>query len=256
MTTRIQFLGSKKEAAAHHARIRKDLAESLGYDLDKLTAVQEMKLDNAVALKLVSDRLRAAQARGEDVDSKELLSVTEGLQKLLPREAAPAPAIPALYKLDPHAQLEAIVDRWIAADDQERAEQGLPPRVHDEVELQKRIEELEAENLRLRGQGGQDPKALPAQAKSERVITPSESEIIPPSEQTDSDRNLYRGPPRPPPGHDPIIHGLWRPPEPDDVSRLHTALNSDDREPWRDYVRPDGSISQHPIGGIRRDWSR
>ena len=41
-----------------------------------------------------------------------------------------------------------------------------------------RIAELEAENARLRGE---DPKALPS-PESERVITPTESEVIPPGE--------------------------------------------------------------------------
>src|SRR5262249_38113388 len=46
--------------------------------------------------------------------------------------------------------------------------------------------ELEAENARLRGE---DPKALPS-PESERVITPSESDIVPPAEQG----KLYLGP--------------------------------------------------------------
>ena len=92
--------------------------------------------------------------------------------------------------------------------------------------------------------------------ESERAIDPPTSDIVPPGEQTDRASNLYRGAPRPPPGYDPIINGLWRPPEPDDVSRLHTVLNSDNDEPWRDYVRSDGSISTYPLGSTRRDWSR
>jgi hypothetical protein len=172
-------LNSKK--SSHYARTRKELAEALGYDVDKLTAVQEMKLDNAVALKIASDALRAALMRGEEVDHKELLAVTDGLAKLLPKECEPEPTIDE--RDDPHARLMKIVDDWIANHETERAERGLSPRVHDPEEQQAKIDALEAELAELRGMlPAPDPtRALPS---PERPIDVPTSAITPPGEQT------------------------------------------------------------------------
>jgi hypothetical protein len=173
----------KKASATHYARTRGELAGALGYDIDRLTAAQELRLDNVVALKLVSDTLRAALLRGEQVDHRELLAVTDGLAKLLPKEREPEPTIDE--RDDPHARLMRHVDNWIAAQEAnrrdaeaERVEMGLPADPKDA-----RIAELEAENARLRGE------PFP---EGERVITPREADVTPPSEQTGG-RNLRVG---------------------------------------------------------------
>jgi len=201
---------SRKESAAHHARTRKDLAESLGYDVGRLTAVQELKLDNAVALKLVSDGLRAALLRGEEIDSAELLKVTEGLQKLLPREAEPEPATPAIYRRDPYqVLLDEIAERWRVAEaanqaDQaaERARLGLP---EDPKDFE--IAALRAEVERLR--------ALPG---AERVITPPTGDIVPPGEQPNRPEaqrywNGGQDNPKPPVTIEGKVEGSWRGPQ-------------------------------------------
>jgi len=251
---------AKNESATHYVRTRDEMAEALGLDTDNLSALQELRLDTAVGLKLASDALRAALMRGEEVDHKELLAVTDGLAKLLPREREPDAAVPALYKQDPYKVLEDIVDRWIAADEADRRERGLSLRIHDEEAQQRRIDDLELELVRLRGA---QPHALPAPESDRGVIDPPTSAITPPSEQSDSARNLYRGAPRPPPGYDSTINGLWKPPEPVDeveddapsVSTPHVSLpvTCDSAESWRDYVRPDGSISSYPLSGTKRD---
>src|SRR5262249_12295481 len=142
-----------------------------------------LKCELVAALRAAVDDELMNVTSARAVDLARLITAVETLTRFLadakPKENEPN----AIYKKDPYKVMDDIIDRWIAADRQDRAEKGLPPRVYDEAEMQKRIEELEAENLRLRGQGGQDPKALPApEAKADRVITPSESEAIPPGE--------------------------------------------------------------------------
>jgi hypothetical protein len=194
-------LNSKK--SSHYARTRKELAAALGYDVNDLSAVQEMKLDNAVALKLVSDGLRAALIRGEEVDHKELLAVTEGLQKLLPREPEPAPVVDP--NDDPHGRLMRIIDAWIANHELEKSERvaaGLPADAKDA-----RIVELEVEVARLRG--------LPA-PDGDRVIDVPTSAITPPSEQTGGrnlTRGMRRGPDDPPPRSTAVIDAKAEPVE-------------------------------------------
>ena len=108
------------------------------------------------------------------------------------RPAEPEPAQHSVYTQDPHKFLEDLVDRWIAADEAEKAEQraeriaqGLPAEPASETEaLQMRIAELEAENERLRG-------VLPS--PEARAITPTESEVIPPGEIPDLDANKAPG---------------------------------------------------------------
>src|SRR5262249_52385118 len=88
-----------------------------------------------------------------------------------------------------------IVERWLAADEAERAEKaaerramGLPEPVSETEALQQRIAELEAENARLRGE---DPKALPSPEASPRELT--ESELISPGEIPELNMNPKRG---------------------------------------------------------------
>ena len=125
--------------------------------------------------------MRAALLRGEQVDHRELLAVTDGLQRLLPREREPEAVIDDGD--DPHENLMRIIEDWIDADKANRADeeaeriaQGLPA---NELEAaQMRIAQLEDENALLRG----EPKALPS-PEAEKVITPSLGDIVPPGEQ-------------------------------------------------------------------------
>src|SRR5262249_3062710 len=133
------------------------------------------------------DEMRARMFEGEKVDTNEMRQIADTLEKFLPAQPKLDPT-PAIYKQDPYKVMEGILDRWLAADEEERAEQGLSPRIHDEQEQQRRIDELERENAELRGRPLANGQDLPA-PEAERVITPTESEVIPPSEQSDHPRN-------------------------------------------------------------------
>ena len=137
-----------------------------------------------------------------------------------------------------------IVEGWLEAEAQERAElaaerraQGLSEPVTDLKAAQARIDQLEAELARLRGE---DPKLLAAPSgipESEReVITPTESEIIPPAEIGD----LNMVPPR-------------RSPPTIDVKANSTAPTAAEREAKRQAINNDRSAytqqGLRPAGG-------
>jgi len=105
-----------------------------------------------------------------------------------PAEAKPKSEVAqSVYTQDPHKVLEDIVERWIAANEADRAERGLSPRVHDEEEQQAKIDELERELAELRGLlSAADPALLLA---PERAIDVPTSAILPPGEQSDNPRN-------------------------------------------------------------------
>ena len=142
---------------------------------------------------------------------------------------------------------------------------GLPEPVSETEALQQRIAELEAENVRLRGE---DSKALPS-PESERVITPSESDIVPPGEQG----KLYVGPVVGPDDHKarpkPVIDGeatvvppasksecpSWLRPVPKTERRIDggppVAKSSAETEAQRQRVNADRSIEYRVMGGGR-----
>jgi len=139
------------------------------------------------ALRLVIDDELARAQSSSNADLGKLSTAVEQLQTML-REANPAKpddGIPAIYKRDPYKVLEDVVGRWIEVDEQDRAEKGLSPRIHDEEAMQRRIDDLEAELVRLRGA---QPHALPA-SDGERPIDVPTSAIMPPGEQSDRPEN-------------------------------------------------------------------
>ena len=145
-----------------------------------------MRCELISALRAAVDDELAKVTSSRSADLGKLIIAVDTLTRFL-AEAKPKPEVAqSVYTQDPHKVLEDIVDRWIAADEAQRAEdeaerraQGLPA---NELEAaQMRIAELEAENARLRGE---DLKALPSPPEA-RAITPSESEIIPPGEIED-----------------------------------------------------------------------
>jgi len=191
---------TKKVTADRMKRARDELCAVLGYgdDPEALTVDQNMRVDLVLAMKVALDDMRAALFRGEAIDHGKMMSLAESIERYLPAASKPDP-IPGIYKQDPRKVMEGILDRWLAADEQERAEQGLSPRIHDEAALQRRVDDLERELVRLRGA---QPHALPAPAleadESDDVIDPPIGDIVPPREQSDNPRNM-----RPPSGADP-----------------------------------------------------
>ena len=131
--------------------------------------------------------------------------------------------------------------------------------------LQMRIAELEAENARLRGE---DPKALPS-PESERVITPTESEVIPPGEIGE----FYVGhrpaadDPKPPVTIDAKPEGSWtgpqdgppswlRPVPPTDLAKRPpasppVAKSGAEAERQRQRANSDRSVEHKVMGSAR-----
>src|SRR5262249_61805530 len=118
---------------------------------DELPVAEAMRLDAVFALKIALDEMRARLFAGEPVDHAKMLSLSEAIERYLPAASKPDPT-PAIFRQDPHKVLQDIADRWIAADEADRAEKGLSPRIHDEQEQQDRIDALELEVARLRGE--------------------------------------------------------------------------------------------------------
>jgi hypothetical protein len=172
-------------------RARAESAELLGLNPDKLTPAQTLKCDLVSALRLVIDDELARATRGSGADLSKLIVAVDHLTTFM-RDASPAEIDPDPYEdVDPHRHLEELVTRYFAAKEGERAEkaaerreQGLSEPFADLDAAQARIDELEAHlaefepgNDRLRGDS---PKALPS--PSAKVITPTESDIVPPCE--------------------------------------------------------------------------
>src|SRR5262249_3263338 len=180
----------KKPDGVHFKRVRTELCDMLGFegDPDALPADQAMRLDVVFALKLSLDEMRSRLYRGEAIDNVEMRQLADTLERYLPAQSKPDPT-PALYRKDPHQAMEEILDRWLAADQQDRRERGLSPRIHDEKEQQARIDALEAEVIELRAMlPAADPTvALPA---PDRVIDPPTGDIVGPLEQSDRPSNM------------------------------------------------------------------
>jgi hypothetical protein len=168
-------------------RARAESAELLNLNPDTLTAPQALRCDLVSALRLVIDDELARATRGSGGDLNKLCLAVDRLTEFL-RDASPAEVDPDPFEgVDPHKRLEEIVTRFFAAKEAERAEkaaerraQGLSEPFADLAAAQARIDELEAllaGNDRL---GGDSPKALPS--PSAKVITPTESDIVPPGE--------------------------------------------------------------------------
>ena len=181
------------------SRGRAESAALLNLNPDELSPAAALKCDLVSALRAVLDDELAKATSGSGADLNRLVVAVEHLVGFL-KEANPAKAddgIPAIYKQDPRKVLEGIVERWIAAEEAERAERGLSGLMPDLRSAQARIDELEAELAALRNAlpapDGAERSALPAPAP-ERTITPSISDIVPPPQTgpTDAEREANR----------------------------------------------------------------
>jgi len=176
----------KPDNKARYRKIRSELSAMLGYgdDPDAISIDQAMRLDVVMGLKSSLDGLRAKLYRGEQVDVAEMKQLADTLEKYLPRQPEPEPT-PSIFKRDPYQVLDELAERWRQADQATRRDQGLSPRISDLEEAQARIDDLEAELVRLRGA---QPHALPA-PEAERAIDVPTSAITPPGERSDLPAN-------------------------------------------------------------------
>src|SRR5262249_38816998 len=151
----------------------------LGYNPDRLTALESMRVDVVFGLKSTLDEMRARMFAGEQIDTNEMRQIADTLERYLPAATKPDPT-PSLYRRDPADVMIGMVNRFIEARDRGRAERGLSPPVPVE-DQQARIDELEAESAALRAQ-----PALPA---PDAAITPRDGDILPPGENSHLPQN-------------------------------------------------------------------
>jgi hypothetical protein len=256
---------SKNPNAAHFQAIRRELAEELGYDPEKLTALESMRVDVVFGLKSSLDEMRAALYRGEPIDTGEMRSIADTIEQYLPPQPKPEPALDP--RDDPHARLMRHIENWIEAQElnkrdaeAERVAQGLPADSKDA-----RIAELEAENARLRGEPLTGPDG-------ERVIDPPTGDIVPPGEQPG--RNLRVGKQVGPDDHKaapkPVIEGKAMPVPPQAKSGAETKaqmarVNADRSLEYKIMNAPsrvahepkpsNGTESwRFPQAAFRREW--
>jgi hypothetical protein len=63
--------------------LRASTVALLGYDAEHLTAAQRIRVDRAIALRLVIDEAQAKQMRGEVIDIDEFVSASESLERMV-----------------------------------------------------------------------------------------------------------------------------------------------------------------------------
>jgi hypothetical protein len=155
-----------------YAKARRETAELLGYDLERLTAEQALRLDTAAALRLALDHLQGAVVRGESIDITKMLTASEALARLLPPTVLATP--PSEQREDPRVVLWNIIKEG-----RDRAALGFEG--YDGKCRQ--IEALQGEVAALKAQlvGAGLAPALPVVPNS-TAITPSEADITPPGE--------------------------------------------------------------------------
>lgn len=175
-----------KATRAHYRRIRRELSVMLGYGAapNALSIDKSMRLDTLFGLKLALDEQRGRLYRGEAPDTGEMLRLSEALERYLPKQPEPV-ADDSLEGIDPHKTLEDQLHRLWDAKEAERAEkaaerreQGLSEPFTDLDEAQARIDELEARLAEF--ESGNNPKSL--SSPGAKIITPSDSDIVPPGE--------------------------------------------------------------------------
>ena len=71
------------DVADVYARLRVETAKMLGLDISALSAADEVKVGKVAGLRLELDRLQSAQMRGEPIDPKQLVSISELLESAL-----------------------------------------------------------------------------------------------------------------------------------------------------------------------------
>jgi hypothetical protein len=81
-----------------YAKARSEIIALFGWNVDKLSPDQTLRLDCAVALRLALDDLQGRVVRGESVDVARMLTAADALSRLLPAAALAAP--PPEHRVD------------------------------------------------------------------------------------------------------------------------------------------------------------
>jgi hypothetical protein len=195
---------------------RRESAELIGLDVEHLSPADTLRCDMISALRIVIDSEQANVVDGGRADLGRLVVATEQLIKLLPERQL---AAPESQRDDPRRVMFEIYKQM-----RERGElslKALPP----EGGHQHRIDELEAENERLKAQlaGGLAPVPPDVPMVVERMPAPVGGNVVP----------LPRS----------------NPPAASAAPQSSAAPQYDyDRERgWRDHVLPDGTITPTPM---------
>jgi hypothetical protein len=168
-----------------------------------------LRIDTIATLRLTLDHYHTRAQSGEKVDLASLLACEERLRSLLPPARAPADT-----KLAEH----------------QRGQQALAPVIKFVRGLHEQISALTQENVTLR------IAARSALAPAPAPVTPTEADVVPPSEQADRDFHIG-GPKSGPDDPRPVtIEGkATAAPAADDGVDLRAGFDDGRPEPWRPF---------------------
>jgi hypothetical protein len=209
---------------------RSEAAALLGIDINHLSPADGLRVDMVSALRLVIDHEQATILSGGAADLGKLNVAVQSLIALLPGRELPAPA--EQHHQDPRQVMWEIYKTM-----RERGEIGLkalPP----EGDFQHRIDELEAENERLKARlAGKTLEHSDVPMVVERVprrsstaIDPAEADITPPGEiGGECYAGIRPGPDDPPRRSPPVIEGRAVPKPP-----AASAVQPHRRQHWVD----------------------
>jgi hypothetical protein len=71
------------EVAKRYRKDRAATAAMPGFDLDKLSAAQSVRLDRVIGLRILIDNMQLKQLHGEIIDVKEFVAASESLERLV-----------------------------------------------------------------------------------------------------------------------------------------------------------------------------
>src|SRR5262249_59554193 len=95
-------MAKNKQASKHYERVRREVAAELGFNPDKLTALQAARVDVVFGLKLSLDEMRAQLFAGEQVDADKMRAIADSLKDFLPKMPEPKiDSTPSIYKQNP-----------------------------------------------------------------------------------------------------------------------------------------------------------
>jgi hypothetical protein len=219
------------------SQARREAAALLGVDIDHLSPADGLRVDMVSALRLVIDHEQASVLSGSSADLGKLNVAVQSLIALLPGRELPAPA--GQHHQDPRQVMWEIYKQM-----RERGEIGLkalPP----EGDSQHRIDELEAENERLKAQLAGGPLVESVPRGGSTAIDLAEADIVPPSEIARVVGDL-RGPDDPPPRSTTVIEGRAVPKPPS--APAAPGYDYSKSQDWKNWIEPDGSIRTTPRG--------